>query len=268
MELPRATSFGAVADAYDALRPSWPAATAHWLVGEPGAGSRLRVLDLGAGTGKLSLTLAGLGHQVVAVDPDAAMLDRLREVGQATGRQVETRVGSAEAIPAEAAGFDAVTVAQAWHWFDPEPAAAGCARVLREGGVLAVAWHRRDESVPWVHELAEVAGRMEDVVQLPRARRPVLGVDFGPVDEAEFDYSMTLTAAQLRDLADTWSYVRLAEDRGRRLDAVLALGRREAARAARDAGRAGAEDAGDDAQLVLPHRTHCYRSVRSDRAGD
>ncbi len=246
----RATSFGAVADAYDALRPSWPATTAGWLVGDPDPGRRLQVLDLGAGTGKLTRALAGLGHDVVAVDPDAAMLARLRRALSAAGHDVQTRVGSAEAIPAQTSEFDAVTVAQAWHWFDADLAMAQCARVLRPGGVLGVAWHRRDESVTWVRRLAETVGRMGDVATRPPDAAPQPSLEFGPVDEAVFDYVLTTTPQGLRRLADTWSYVRLAPDREQKLAAVEELGRANAVQG----------------RVVVPHRTFCYRTYSREVA--
>jgi ubiquinone/menaquinone biosynthesis C-methylase UbiE len=236
-----ATSFGAFAGAYDALRPSWPASTATWLVGEPGQG--ISVLDLGAGTGKLTTTLTGLGHRVIAVDPAEGMLAELTRALPG----VTARVGSAEAIPAGDSSVDAVTVAQAWHWFDPQLAAAECARVLRPGGVLGVAWHSRDESVPWVHELARTVGRMEDIGRRPRAGAPELSQEFSPIEEAVFGYALTTTPEGLRALADTWSYVHLAADRTAKLDAVLAIGRRAAAA---------------DGTLVVPHLTRCYRARR------
>jgi ubiquinone/menaquinone biosynthesis C-methylase UbiE len=117
------------------------------------------VLDLGAGTGKLTVTLVAAGHDVLAVDLDQAMLDQLHR--DVPGARVA--LGSAEAIPESDGARDAVTVAQAWHWFDPASAAAECARVLRPGGVLGVAWHLRDERVPWVAELSQAVGRSADV---------------------------------------------------------------------------------------------------------
>lgn len=241
----RATSFGPVAAAYDALRPDWPAPTAAWLVGGPGSGRRLRVLDLGTGTGKLAAALARLGHDVVAVDPDAQMLAQAERSFAAAGLTVRTRLGSAEAVPAEDGEVDAVTVAQAWHWFDPQVAGAECARVLRPGGVLGVAWHRRDESVPWVRELSEVAGRMADVAGGEPVHPPELTDAFGPLERAEFGYELPIDPAGLRDLADTWSYVRLSPRRAAVLRAVEALGR---------------ANVRGDGTLVLAHRTFCFRA--------
>jgi SAM-dependent methyltransferase len=113
-----------------------------------------RPLHLGAGTGKLTTALLDAGHRVVAVDPSGEMLALLRVVTPAA----DVRIGSAERIPLEDASVDVVTVAQAWHWFDPDRAAAQCRRALRPGGLLALAWHTRDERVAWVAELSRLAG--------------------------------------------------------------------------------------------------------------
>jgi len=241
-----ALSFGAFAGTYAALRPDWPKGTAAWLAGADFDARPKHILDLGAGTGKLTRTLLELGHSVVAADPSADMLDELR--GQLP--TVETRVGPAEQIPGTDDEFDVITVAQAWHWFDPKAATAECARVLKSNGLLSVAWHRRDEKVPWLRELAEVVGRMESVSKGPRAERLTVSRPFGPVEESVFDYNLITTPEGLRGLADTWSYVRLAEDREAKLDAVLALGRRAAQ---------------PDGRLVIPHQTFCYRTLLTDR---
>ena len=242
----RRTSFGEVAAAYADLRPDWPAATADWLVGadlRPGGRRPLDVLDLGAGTGKLTSTLVAAGHRVVAVDASEQMLAELRR----SVPQADARPGTAEQIPVDDASQDAVSVAQAWHWFDEAAAAAECARVLRPGGVLGIGWHIRDEAVPWVAELAEAVGRSGDSTSSRRDGDLALPAPFGPVEHAVFDYVLTTTPEGLRDLADTWSYVYLAPDRQARLDAVLDLGRRAAR---------------PDGTLIVPHVTRCYRAVR------
>jgi len=242
----RRTSFGEVAAAYAGLRPDWPAPTADWLVGadlHPAGRRPLDVLDLGAGTGKLTATLVAAGHRVVAVDVSEQMLAELSRVVP----QADARVGTAEQIPAADASQDAVTVAQAWHWFDEAAAAAECARVLRPGGVLGIGWHIRHEAVPWVAELAEAVGRSGDSTSSRRGGELALPAPFGPVEHAVFDYALTTTPEGLRALADTWSYVYLAPDRQARLDAVLEIGRRAAR---------------PDGTLVVPHVTRCYRAVR------
>ncbi len=155
----RRTSFGSVAADYAALRPGYPADAVAFLLGD----RPLRVLDLGAGTGLLTDVLVAAGHEVVAVDPSAEMLDQLR----ARHPDVPALVGGAEEIPLPGATVDAVVAGQAAHWFDPGPAAAELRRVLRPGGTVGLVWNVRDERVPWVAALgaalaAEARGHEAD----------------------------------------------------------------------------------------------------------
>src|SRR4051794_33203052 len=119
----RATSFGRVADVYDRARPEYPIEAVEWMLDGAGA----EVLDVGAGTGKLSRAVLATGRSVVAVDPDPDMPAELtaREPG------VRTMVGSAESLPLPDASADAVVFGQAWHWVDPPAASREIGRVLR-----------------------------------------------------------------------------------------------------------------------------------------
>src|SRR6188472_302627 len=127
-----ALSFGGVADAYDRARPSYPAEAAAWLAGRDHA----HVLELGAGTGKLTAQLVAQGHKVVATDPLDAMLVRL--VARLPGTPVA--VAAAERIPLRARSVDTVIGAQTFHWWVRELALPEIARVLRPGGHLALVW--------------------------------------------------------------------------------------------------------------------------------
>lgn len=146
----RARSFGAAAAAYAEHRPGYPDAAIDWAL-EPVAGGPLRLLDLAAGTGKLTEGLLTRGA-VTAVEPDPAMLAELR----ARFPTVEALEGNAEAIPLPDASVDAVLVGQAWHWFDADRAFAELARVLRPGGVLAALWND-DAGEDWIRGMYEVA---------------------------------------------------------------------------------------------------------------
>jgi ubiquinone/menaquinone biosynthesis C-methylase UbiE len=126
--------FNRMADVYDA-RPAYPEALIEALVAlAPGP----RVLDLGAGTGKLALPLAARGFEVVALEPAEAMLEVLRRSAQARGVSLVTLHGMAEALPFQAARFDLVLIADALHFIDHERAAPELRRVLAPRGVLAL----------------------------------------------------------------------------------------------------------------------------------
>jgi SAM-dependent methyltransferase len=149
----RASSFGAAAAQYAQHRPGYAEAAIRWCLAPVSSPRPLRVLDLGAGTGILTSALARLGTEVVAVEPDQAMLAELRR--QLPGvRAVE---GSAEALPLPDESVDAVLCGQAMHWFDLDRALPEIARVLTPGGVLAGLWNVDDDRVGWVAELAVIS---------------------------------------------------------------------------------------------------------------
>jgi SAM-dependent methyltransferase len=142
-----ADAFGAMAEEYERGRPGWPAGAIASLLERFGART---VLDLAAGTGKLTEVLVAHAGEVVAVEPVAGM----RRVLEARLPSVRSLAGTAEAIPLADGSVDAVFVAEAFHWFDPERAAAEISRVLRPGGGLAVMWNLAgDEGEPWFDEL-------------------------------------------------------------------------------------------------------------------
>jgi SAM-dependent methyltransferase len=147
---PLAERFAAIAGAYERGRPEYPPAAVGALAAELRLGPGARVLDLAAGTGKLSRALHAHGLDVVAVEPQAS----LREVLTTQIGAERVREGLAEAIPLNDASVDAVTVADAFHWFDQGPALAEIARVLRPHGGLAVVSMVPDWSgASWADEL-------------------------------------------------------------------------------------------------------------------
>ena len=154
MDSRRALSFGAAAQAYAAARPSYPVEAVRFVLPE---GAR-RVLDLGAGTGKLTSVLLDLGLEVVAVEPDDAMRALVDP-------RAEVLAGTAEDVPAADGSVDAVVVGQAWHWFDEATALASVRRVVRPGGTLGLLWNVLDDSDGWPRELAQLIG-MEDRLSL------------------------------------------------------------------------------------------------------
>jgi len=147
-----AAGFDAGAADYERARPGYPHEVGELLSRELGLGPGSRVCDLAAGTGKLTRLLVGRGLDVVAVEPVAGMRAQLAEVLP----EVEVLDGTAEAIPLGDGTVDAVTVAQAFHWFRVDEALAEIRRVLRPGCGVALVWNRRDESVEWVRRMSEV----------------------------------------------------------------------------------------------------------------
>jgi SAM-dependent methyltransferase len=165
------SSFGAAAAAYAEHRPGYAEAAVRWAL-EPVRNRQpvqdrlpvpdrrpVRVADVGAGTGKLTATLVGLGAEVTAVEPDPQMLAELRRAMPA----VRSVPGSAEEIPLPDASLDAVLAGQAMHWFDMNRALPEIARVLTPGGVLAGLWNVDDDRVGWVAGLAEISKRKSSV---------------------------------------------------------------------------------------------------------
>jgi SAM-dependent methyltransferase len=145
---PRAVRGFAAAEAYERGRPSYPAAAVAAVARELGLGPGSAVLDLAAGTGKLTRQLVGLVGRVTAVEPAGGMLAVLRE----RLPEVDAREGAAEAIPLADGVVDAVFVGEAFHWFQTADAAREIVRVLVAGGGLALLWNRArwsDDDLPW-----------------------------------------------------------------------------------------------------------------------
>ena len=239
MRAERAASFARVADAYEQARPGYPADAVLWLAGE----TPCDVVDLGAGTGKLTRSLAALGHHVVAVEPLGEMLDRLR----ATVPGVTAVMGSAESMPLPDGAADVVACAQAFHWFDQEPALAEIARVLRPGGRVGLVWNVRDERVPWVSELSDAMVGRTGVDRGAAAPIEQSGL-YGPVEHATFEHTQTVDRDALRALVLSRSYCAVLPEEER----APILGRVD---------RLFDEHA-RDGLLTLPYVVECFRAER------
>ncbi len=237
-------SFGSVAEAYARLRPGYPADVVEFVLGSPA--EPYRVLDLGAGTGRLTEAFRTAGHEVVAVDPAVEMLDEL----SARHPEVRTAVGSAESIPLQDNAVEAVVAGQAAHWFDLPKAAVEIARVLRPGGRLGLIWNLRDERLPWVAELGKLlAGEANhtSTALAPVARSLAQHLGW-TVHRAEFSYSHALSPEQVVAGLATRSYVVLLEP-AERLRLLTAAGQIMATHP---------ETAGLDV-VEFPYRTFAYR---------
>jgi SAM-dependent methyltransferase len=181
--------FSRSADAYERARPGYPDEAIDHLVSRLPAGAR--VLDLAAGTGKLTRPLMAAGLDVIAVEPVA-------EMRAALPGSVETHEGTAQNVPLADSCVDAVTVGQAFHWFAEQAALREIHRVLRRPGILALFWNRRVEEDP-------VNRRISELLAPYQAGAPTHRFDswrsafepaalFGPLDERVFENRQILDA--------------------------------------------------------------------------
>ena len=201
------SGFGSSSDAYERGRPSYPMETLSWLAGELGIAAGARVVDLAAGTGKFTRLLTTTGASVIAVEPVDAMRHQLvRNVAT-----VDVRAGTAEAIPVEESSVDAVTVAQAFHWFDAPRAVAELARVLQpEGGVVLV-WNRRLLDDPLQAALEEIVARYRGDTPSHRSSRWREAFEaearFGPFVDHEVGHAQRVDVDGLVDRVLSTSFI-------------------------------------------------------------
>jgi SAM-dependent methyltransferase len=201
----RAASFSQVAEVYERARPGYPQAAIEWLLGaEP-----LDVLDLGAGTGKLTAALLAAGHRVTALEP----LDEMRAVLAANLPEATTIGGRAEEVPLADASFDAVVAGSAFHWFDREPALAEVARLLRPPGVFGLLGNRYDTSVDWQRRLRKLGGGGAAIYRADHwPSRPELRERFAEVEDGKaFPHAVEIDAAAIRDYHASTSWVATME---------------------------------------------------------
>jgi SAM-dependent methyltransferase len=205
-----ARSFDLVADAYDRAWPSYPEEAVAWLLDGVGTGDgAVEVLELGAGTGKLTEQLMARGCSVTATDRSTAMLSMLSR----RAPHARALAAVAEQPPVATRSTDLVVAAQAFSWFDAERTVQQAARVLRPGGRFAVVWSRRDERIPWVRRLGRIIGSDEGETGSPD---PTAVVDetgmFETVESSTFRFWHPLNPGSLRDLAVSQPGVALMSD--------------------------------------------------------
>jgi len=201
-----ARGFAEVAEAYERGRPEYPAPAIAWLAERLALRPGATVVDVGAGTGKLTRHLLGLGVRVIALEP----LDGMRELLARVVPEAEVAAGSAERIPLPDASVDAVTAGQAAHWFDPAEAGAEFARVLRPGGGVGVVWNIRDLDDPLqraIEDLVSLSRKSAPTARWGRWRTWIERGPFTPIEEAEFRHVHELRAADVPALVSSFSYV-------------------------------------------------------------
>jgi SAM-dependent methyltransferase len=194
----RASSFGTQAAEYAEHRPDYPIEGIRWAL----HGTTGEVLDLAAGTGKLTGGLLALGVEVTAVEPDPEMRAELTRHYP----QVTTLAGTAERIPLPDASMDAVLVGQAFHWFDVPVALTEIARVLRPAGVVAALWNRDDTSVEWVAELGKVSRSWASQSVLRNHGGLPSHPAFEPFEHRDFPHAQLRTAESLTTTIGTHSH--------------------------------------------------------------
>ena len=239
--------------AYERGRPGYPPEAVAELVRVLGVAPGTTLLDLAAGSGKLTRQLLPAGAELVAVEPSAAMRERLA----AAAPGVEVLEGTAEAIPLPDGALDAVTVGQAFHWFDGPAAVAELHRVLRPGGRVGLIWNVRDESVPWMARITAIIDRHAGDTPRYRDGRWRAAFDaapgFTPLQARRFRHHHELDRAALLD-----RFASISCGPGGRPPP------RGGARAENDAGGAPAPALPGRGRVAVPYRTDLFWTGRRD----
>ncbi|MBW3589332.1 MAG: class I SAM-dependent methyltransferase [Actinobacteria bacterium] len=219
-------SFGEVADDYDRGRPGYSPEAIDFLTREFSITSQTNVLDVGAGTGKLTAQILSTGADVAALEPVEGMRRRLEE------NLPDVRIvgGSAESIMLANESIDIIVCGQSFHWFHTEKALRDFYRVLRPGGGLALLWNHREVSAGWTEEVTRIMDRHE-----PAARQLDASTTwpndfervglFSPLQKQQFEHSQVVDLKTLLAAVKSRSYIASLNepDQRRVLDEVLEL---------------------------------------------
>jgi SAM-dependent methyltransferase len=212
-----AAGFEVAADDYESARPGYPADALFWLVEQLGLDERSVYVDLAAGTGKLTRLLAPLVGRTVAVEPVAAMREKLHSALP----QAEVLDGTAESLPLESGSVDAVTVAQAFHWFDAAAAAREIHRILRPSGRLAIVWNRRDLRNPAHAGMEEIVNHYREETPSHRSSRWRLEVEatglFRVAAGTEIEFTHEVSRAGLVARVASTSFIAALPDPDKRV---------------------------------------------------
>jgi SAM-dependent methyltransferase len=261
----RARGFDAWAGDYDRYRPGYPEELFDTITKLLPLPRQPLVVDLGAGTGRASLAMAGIGWRVTAVEPGKPMLDMLRAQAANEGLLISTLQASAEDTGLDAASVDLVTAAQSFHWFDKERALAEIARILKPAGGLALFWNARDTSrsafladyeALLKRSLKETDSGRYEWEGPDETRRAIEAhqTAFAAPELTQLQHEVLMTDEDFIGMAFTASYVRVGltpEEQDRfRLDLAALLGR---------------HGLNDGRPFPVPYRLDLWTARRSDR---
>jgi SAM-dependent methyltransferase len=215
LQHPDSRSFELVADVYERARPGYPPEALAWIADRLDLREGRTVLDLGAGTGKLTRALLRTGARVIAVEPGDEMRARLEQAAPGA----EALRGAAEEIPLPDGSVDAITVGQAFHWFRHDEAIPELHRVLRRGGGVGLVWNSRDPDNPLQQEIGELIAAFvppgrPDAEEWPRPLRE--SELFGPLEEQRFSFVQELDPDTLAERIASISFVAAAPPEARR----------------------------------------------------